>query len=326
VLLRELVHGLPRYTDPNVMVTETTGDDAGVYRLSRDLALVQTVDFFTPIVDDPFDYGQIAAANALSDVYAMGGRPSTAMNLVGVPTDKLPPAVFREILRGGAKMLAQAKCALVGGHTIRSPEPIYGVSVTGTVHPKRVLTNARARPGDLLVLTKPLGAGIITTALKRGLAEKSLLDLAVANMKRLNSAGAELAEQGLVRAATDVTGFGLMGHLASMCRASGVGAEINPSAVPVLADQVLELAAQGCIPGGSKSNYEAAAAIVRWEGVEPALAAVLTDAQTSGGLLLAVKPANLDVVRMVLRKSPTKLAAVVGKIVRSTSPFIIVKP
>ncbi|MGE5612192.1 MAG: selenide, water dikinase SelD [Bacillota bacterium] len=324
VLLRELLHGLPHHEDGNVLVAESTGDDAGIYRLRPDCALVQTVDFFTPIVDDPFDYGQIAAANAVSDVYAMGGRPLTAMNLVGMPTDRLPSSVIRRILRGGAAKLAEARCALVGGHTIRCPEPIYGISVTGTVHPRRITPNAAARPGDLLLLTKPLGTGIVTTALKRGLAPPRLARLAIASMKRLNVAGAELAERGLVRAATDITGFGLMGHLASLCRASHVSAEIDAAAVPIFSPQVLELVATGCVPGGSRTNRTAAEAIARWKKVDDVLRTVLTDAQTSGGLLLAVSPRKLDAVRHVLRLSPTPTAAVIGRVVSSRHSHIVV--
>src|SRR3954447_19920175 len=190
-------------------------DDAGVYRVGPGRALVQTVDFFTPIVDDPYAYGQIAAANSLSDVYAMGGRPLTAMNVLGVPADKVGPGVIARILRGGAAKVKEAGCALVGGHTIRNPEPVYALSVTGLVNPKRVMTNAAARPGDLLVLTKPLGTGVVTTGIKRGLVSPALEKKVVALMSRLNTPGADVAEAGLVKAATDITGFGLLGHLAS---------------------------------------------------------------------------------------------------------------
>src|SRR5216117_1639138 len=230
----QVLRQLPIVRDPNLLVGAAIADDAGVYRIDRDRALVQTVDFFTPIVDDPFVYGQIAAANALSDVYAMGGRPLTAMNLLGVPTDVVPLKVINTILRGGAAKVKEAKCVLVGGHTIRNPEPIYGLAVTGLVHPRRMITNAGARPGDLLVLTKPLGTGIITTGIKRGITPTRLARKAVAVMCELNTVGAELAERGLVRAGTDVTGFGLLGHLGSMCRASRVGAEIHARQLPVI--------------------------------------------------------------------------------------------
>ena len=197
-----------------------------MYRIDRNRALVQTTDFFTPIVDDPFAYGQIAAANAISDVYAMGGRPLTALNLMGVPAHLVPSRVVNQILRGGAAKIKEANCVLVGGHTIRNPEPIYGLAVTGMVSPRHMLTNSKARPGDVLILTKPLGTGIITTGIKRGLTDRSLARKVIVVMTKLNNIGAELAEEGLLRAAIDVTGFGLLGHLGAMCRASGVGAEI----------------------------------------------------------------------------------------------------
>src|SRR2546421_1973787 len=237
----QVLRQLPQVRDPNLLVGAATADDAGVYRIDPDRALVQTVDFFTPIVDHPYVYGQIAAANALSDVYAMGGRPITAMNLLGVPTEQVGPEIIAAILRGGAAKVKEAGCALVGGHTIRNPEPVYGLSVTGTVHPKRIMTNAAARPGDLLVLTKPLGTGVITTGIKRGLVSPALEKKVIAQMSRLNTPGADVAEAGLVKAATDVTGFGLLGHLASMCRASGVRAEIDAAKVPSIGAEVFDL-------------------------------------------------------------------------------------
>src|SRR5947209_8022837 len=191
----QVLRQLPQVRDPNLLVGAASADDAGVYRIDRDRALVQTVDFFTPIVDDPFVYGQIAAANAVSDIYAMGGRPLTALNLMGIPTEIVPPKVINAILRGGAAKIKEANCALVGGHTIRNPEPVYGLAVTGLVSPRHMMTNAAARPGDLLVLTKPLGTGIVTTGIKRDLASPSLAGKAINLMRQLNIAGAELAEQ-----------------------------------------------------------------------------------------------------------------------------------
>jgi selenide,water dikinase len=307
---------LPFTDDPNLLVGAATGDDAGVYRLRADLALVQTVDFFTPIVDDPFAYGQIAAANSLSDVYAMGGRPITAMNVMGVPTDLVQPEVIARILNGGAAKVKEAGCALVGGHTIKNPEPIYGLSVTGTVHPKRVMTNAAARPGDLLILTKPLGTGIATTGIKRGLASKQLEKKVIRQMARLNTAGTEVAERGLVKAATDVTGFGLLGHLDSMCRASGVDADIDVAAVPVISDEILALVAAGCVPGGSSSNLKTAEKSTDWGETDSTFQSILTDAQTSGGLLLCVPPKNLVKVLQVLKRHRTPCAVVIGRITR----------
>ncbi len=309
--------------DPRLLVGSDTADDAGVYQLSRDVALVQTVDFFTPIVDDPFTYGQIAAANSLSDVYAMGGRPLTAMNIMGVPTDVVTPGVIAKILRGGAMKTREAKCALVGGHTIRNPEPVYGLSVTGMVHPKQIIANANARPGDLLVLTKPLGTGIITTGIKRGICPPALAKAAIRSMSTLNTPGAELAERGLVRAGTDVTGFGLLGHLGSMCKSSGVDAEIEAGKLPVLGEGVWNLIAQDCIPGGTRQNLKTAEDFTDWaDGVTEAQKILLADAQTSGGLLLCVAAKNLDAVLKVLKKHKALCAVVIGRIVHAGKPKI----
>ncbi len=316
---------LPRAPhDPLLIVGSATADDAGVYRLpfARDRALVQTVDFFTPVVDDAATYGRIAATNALSDVYAMGGRPLTALALLGIPTDLVPVDIIAAILRGGAQVARAAKCALVGGHTIRNPEPIYGLSVTGLVDPRRVLTNAKARPGDLLVLTKPLGTGIATTALKREICPPALAKKAIALMTRLNTAGPALAEAGLVRAATDITGYGLLGHLASMCRASGVAAEIQIANVPAISPAVLALIEDNCVPGGTRQNLETANAITEWQAPDDARRLLLADAQTSGGLLLCVPPKKLEAILAVLRAHRTPVAAVIGRIVRSPQPGI----
>ncbi len=317
---------LPQLRDPNLLVGAATADDAGVYRLDRDRALVQTVDFFTPIVDDPFMYGQIAAANSLSDVYAMGGRPLTAMNILGVPTNLVPPRVIAEILRGGATKTKEARCVLVGGHTIRNPEPIYGLSVTGLVSPRRMITNAGARPGDLLVLTKPLGTGIITTGIKRNLTPPALAKRAIACMSRLNTPGAELAEKNLVKAGTDVTGFGLLGHLGSMCRASGVGAILHADQLPVIGRGVFDLIASDCIPGGSRENLRTARAFTQFDGVTEAHKFLLADAQTSGGLLLCIQPRHWSAVLKILDRHRTLSASVIGKIVRSSKPVIRVEP
>jgi selenide,water dikinase len=315
--LAQVLRRLPQVKDPNLLVGTNTADDAGVYRIDRERALVQTVDFFTPIVDDPFLYGQIAAANALSDVYAMGGRPLTAMNLLGVPADVVPAKVINAILRGGAVKTIEAKCALVGGHTIRNPEPIYGLSVTGIVSPRRMLTNANARPGDLLVLTKPLGTGIITTGIKRGITSAAVARKAVNIMRQLNVAGAELAERGLVRGATDITGYGLLGHLGSMCKASGVGAVIDANKLPVISDEVFALIAADCIPGGSRDNLKTANLFTKWKGVTDAQKILAADAQTSGGLLLCVRPHLLEKVLRILKKHRASCAAIIGQIVRS---------
>jgi selenide,water dikinase len=317
---------LPKIHDRRLLVGAHTADDAGVFRLDRRRALVQTTDFFTPIVDDPYAYGQIAAANAMSDVYAMGGRPLTALNLMGAPMDVVTTEMIAEILRGGALKVKEAGCVLVGGHTIRNPEPIYGLSVTGLVHPKRMLTNAAARAGDWLVLTKPLGTGILTTGIKRGLTSKRAERKAIAIMSRLNDVGATIAERGLCRAAVDVTGFGLLGHLEAMCRASEVGAEIFAGRLPLISDEVFALIDQDCIPGGSRDNLTHASKFSEWRRATLAQKTLLSDAQTSGGLLLCVAEKKLAAVMKILKHHRTPCAAVVGRIIKSRLPRIIVRP
>ncbi len=323
--LTEVLRQVPVRKDRNVLVGAATGDDAGVYRLDSQRALVQTTDFFTPIVDDPYGYGQIAATNALSDVYAMGGRPLTALNLVGIPTDVVPLETVNEIVRGGAEKIRQAKCVLIGGHTIKIPEPVFGYAVTGVVSPRKMLTNANARPGDSLVLTKPLGTGIITTGIKRGLTTPELERKAIDSMTHLNTAGADVAERGLVRAGVDITGFGLISHLGAMCASSKVGAEIDTASVPVIASEVFDLIAAGCIPGGSRDNLAYANEFTDWGGATHVQKTLLTDAQTSGGLLLCVPPKTEKAVIKQLEKSRTLCAAVIGRIVRSGTPRIRVR-
>ena len=306
---------LPFARDPNVIVGSDVADDAGVFRLDRHRALVQTVDFFTPIVDDPFSYGAIAAANALSDVFAMGGRPLTALNIVGIPEQTLPPTIVAKILRGGLAKAREVGCAVIGGHTIRAPEPLYGMAVTGIVDPTKMMTNANARPGNLLVLTKPLGTGIATTAIKRGVASRKLQKKVIALMSAVNSVGAELAERGLVRAATDITGFGLIGHLSSMCRASNVSADVDPTSVPMIDEEIVDLIARDCVPGGTRDNLAGANSVVDWKKTKASERILLADAQTSGGLLLCVPKRNLGKVLSRLRKAGTPSAAIIGKIV-----------
>jgi selenide,water dikinase len=313
--------------DRKVLVSSNTFDDAGVYRLDprspglrragRHRALVQTVDFFTPIVDDPFSYGQIAAANSLSDIFAMGGRPLTALNIIGFPPDLIRPRVISSILRGGLAKAAEVGCVIIGGHSIRNPEPIYGLAVTGLVDVRRITTNANARPGDLLVLTKPLGTGIATTAIKRGIASRALRRNVTALMSNINTVGAELAERRLVHAATDITGYGLIGHLVSLCRASRVSADINARDVPMISDEIGELIELGCLPEGSRQNLHATTVIADWGKTDETRRVLLTDAQTSGGLLLCVTETNLEKVLSVLRKAGSPSTAVIGKIVRS---------
>ncbi|NOT09128.1 MAG: selenide, water dikinase SelD [Gemmatimonadales bacterium] len=311
--LSEVLRHLPAVADSNVLVDAATRDDAAVYRLSADRALVATVDFFTPIVDDPPSWGAIAAANALSDVYAMGGKPLFALNLVGWPRGKVPFEVLGEVLQGAAEVTRRAGCLMLGGHSIDDPEPKFGLAVVGEVHPDRILTNAAGKPGDLLVLTKPLGTGIMTTARKRDLVSEAALGPAIASMTALNDGAARAALQAGVRAATDVTGFGLLGHLGNILQASGLGARIEVGKLPLI-EGALDLAANGAVPGGTKRNLEAARA--EWD---PALTEaerfLCCDAQTSGGLLLAVSPDRLDVLLGALRSEGTLARAVIGELV-----------
>jgi selenide,water dikinase len=311
---------IPMPTGPEVIVGPATADDAGVFRLGPDLAMVQTVDVFTPIVDDPFDWGRIAAVNALSDVYAMGGRPVAALNVVCWPRD-LGFELLGRVLDGASSVLSTAGCVVLGGHSIDDPEPKYGMAVTGLVHPDRILRNVGARPGDRLLLTKPLGSGIVTTAIKRGVALGSLQDAVTRLMAELNrAAGEALAQSGAVHALTDVTGFGLLGHAWGMAEGSGVGVRIRSQAVPVL-DGVVDLAAAGVVPGGSRANLE-------W--VEPHLVAdpdaalpliVLADAQTNGGLLAAVAPERSAGVLAALAAAGVR-AADIGEVLPGAPPHI----
>jgi selenide,water dikinase len=310
--LREVLRHLPSIDDARVLVDAATSDDAAVFQIAPDRALVATVDFFTPIVDSPANWGAIAAANALSDVYAMGGRPLFALNLVGWPRGKVPFEVLGQVMHGAAEVARQAGCLMLGGHSIDDPEPKFGLAVIGEVHPDRMFTNASARAGDLLVLTKPLGTGILTTALKRDLLSEPELDGAVRSMVALNDGAARAAAAHGVRCATDITGFGLLGHLGNILSASRVGARIDVARLPVLA-RALELAAAGCIPGGTQRNFEATNA--DWAAdVSEAERLLACDAQTSGGLLLAVAPERAQALVAALHAESTLAAAVIGEI------------
>ncbi|MBV8952561.1 MAG: selenide, water dikinase SelD [Solirubrobacterales bacterium] len=290
--LAPVLAALPRRSDTNVLVGFDTADDAGVYRLTDDLALVQTVDFFTPIVDDPFDFGRIAATNALSDVYAMGARPVSALNLVAFSLADLGEEVLSEILRGGAEVASDAGVAVLGGHSIDDREPKFGMAVTGVVHPDRVLTNRGGQPGDALVLTKPLGAGAVSTALKRGL-PAAPLTAAVEVMTTLNRDAAAAAQAAGAHALTDVTGFGLLGHLHELAHASGLAAEVRAAAVPAI-DGVLALLEdpeERAVAGGTRRNRAHAEQFTSFApGVPEARRWLVCDAMTSGGLLAAVAP------------------------------------
>jgi selenide, water dikinase len=290
-LLAPIVQALPRAADPNLLVGAETSDDAGVYRLRDDLALVQTADFFTPIVDNPYDFGRIAATNALSDVYAMGGRPVSVLNLVAWSVEDLGADMLGEVLRGGHDAVAAAGAVIVGGHTIDDPEPKYGLAVTGVVDPAHVITNAGARAGDALVLTKPVGAGAVTTSLKKGLASDEVVACAVEVMTELNEAAGRAAQRAGAHAMTDVTGFGLLGHLHELSLASGVAAVVQAAAVPAIEGAVELLADDRAVAGGSRNNRRYAEEFASFDdGVGEVIRRLLTDAMTSGGLLVAVDP------------------------------------
>jgi selenide,water dikinase len=310
-VLRRL-HGTEITRHPDLLIGIDGSDDAGVYRISDDLALVQTVDFFTPIVDDPVDWGRIAAANALSDVYAMGGTPLTALQLLSWPRDVLPWSTAADVIDGAVEVLTEANCTLVGGHSIDDSDPKFGFAITGTVHPDRMITNKAARPGDRLVLTKALGTGVISTAVKEGEAPSSSESAAITSMIRLNAAASAAAVTAGIRAGTDVTGFGLLGHLAEMLQASDVSATIDASALPVLPGAA-DIAAAGHVPGGTKRNYKAVKNAVDFGSTPAAIQTILTDAQTSGGLLLSVPETDLDgLVDAIIAGGD--IAAIIGQV------------
>jgi cysteine desulfurase len=292
--LEQVLRKLPKVDDEAVLVDASTSDDAAVYRLRPDLAVVQTVDFFTPIADDPFDFGAVSAANSLSDIYAMGARPLFALSVVGFPSRRLPLSVLERILEGAADVAREAGISIVGGHTVDDTEPKFGLAVTGVVHPDRVVRNSTARAGDELVLTKPIGTGILATAVKRGLADQPTARRLVSTMRRLNKAAAGAMEETGADACTDVTGFGLLGHLREMVAGSGLDADVEAGCVPVL-EPARDLAAADVVPGGTLDNLEHVSPFVDWS---PALSRVdrllLADAQTSGGLLIAVPPERIS--------------------------------
>lgn len=290
-----------------------TSDDAGVYRLSADTALVQTVDFITPVVNDPYDFGRIAAANSLSDVYAMGGRPLTALNVVCFPVKSMDKSVLKEILRGGLEKIHEAGAALVGGHSVEDPEIKYGLSVTGIVHPDRVLTNAGVRPGDALLLTKPLGTGILATAIKAGLASNEARVRAIETMATLNKKAAESMAAYPVNACTDVTGFGLLGHVLEMAQGSKAAISLISKNIPLL-PEVLDLVQMGLLPAGSFANRNFCSHLVRFrEAIDPLLLDILADAQTSGGLLISLPEKSALALLDDLRDKGVGDAAIIGR-------------
>ena len=308
---------LPMVEHPDLLVGSATGDDAAVYRLDDKTAIVVTVDFFTPITDDPYEFGSVAAANSLSDVYAMGGRPLVALNVVGFPA-ALAVEMLGDVLRGGHDKAAEANCLIVGGHTVDDNEPKYGLSVVGLVEPGRQVSNAGAQPGDILVLTKPIGTGIITTGCKADVAPPGSVETAVETMATLNRAASEAMMEVGVNACTDVTGFGLMGHLTTMMRSSGASAHIAMSSVPVLPG-VEELLAQGVAPGGTHRNQAGVESYVDWDAAltdDDRL--LLCDAQTSGGLLISVPEPGLTQLLSALESRGVATRAVVGSVNEGT--------
>lgn len=312
--LEQVLKSLPQVKDANVLVGTDTSDDAAVYRLTDDLALVQTLDFFTPIVDDPFPFGAIAAANALSDVYAMGAKPIFALNIVGFPDDALPMEVLELILKGAQSKAEEAGIPILGGHTIEDPEPKYGMVVSGLVHPEKMIKNKGAKIGEVLVLTKALGTGIISTGIKRGLVEENIAKRAIELMSALNKLPAELMEKYNVSACTDVTGFGLMGHLKEMVESSNVTAEINFEALPFI-ETVKELAAANIIPGGTYNNRDYVDAVVDFGKLSRTSQLLVCDAQTSGGLLVCLPPDQAELYVQDLHDLGMEDVTIIGSIV-----------
>ena len=322
--LAQVLRALPRIDDPNLLVSPERLDDAGVYKLRDDLAIVQTVDFFPPLVDDPFTFGQISAANSLSDVYAMGGTPVSCLNIVGFPDDKLPIEILVEILKGGSDKIVEAGAVLAGGHSVRDAEIKYGLSVTGTVDPRKVIANDTAKPGDKLVLTKPIGSGNLTTAFKKKKLSEEGLQQCIDVMRQLNRAGAEAMTAVGVSAATDITGFGLLGHANEMAAASGVTITLEAAAVPLM-DEVMHFARKKIFTRAVETNLASIAANLDRGAVEELLVRVLGEAQTSGGLLISVPADRTDALVAQLKERSTWCADVVGDVAPKRDRSIVLK-
>ncbi len=318
----QVLRNLPKQTDPNLLVGTDHFDDAGVYRLDETTALVLTLDFFPPLVDDPYQFGRIAAANSLSDVYAMGGRPISALNIVGFPDDELPIEILGEILKGGAERVTAAKAVTAGGHSVRDAEIKYGLSVTGIVHPEKIWTNDGARVGDVLVLSKPIGSGILTSAAKLGKIPVEQLQQAVDVMTDLNAGACEAAKQIGVKGVTDITGFGLVGHASEMADGSNLTIEIEANAVPLL-EQTLALAKKKMLTRAYISNIEALGDRFKATGVDQLLVNILADAQTSGGLLIAVAEEKADALVAALKKNKTQSSSIIGRCLPRTQQSVI---
>jgi selenide,water dikinase len=317
---------LPKSTpNPNLLVGIDTSDDAGVYKLTDDLAIIQTVDFFTPIVDDPYMFGQIAAANALSDVYAMGGQPLTVLNIVGFPIKKLDKQILADILRGAGDKVAEAGATLMGGHSIDDNEPKFGLAVTGVIHPSKVLANNNAKPGDKLILTKPIGVGIQTTAIKKDLLTPDQVKRVETVMATLNKAAAEVLDRYSAHACTDITGFGLLGHTSEVAVGSQVGIIVDAASVPVL-EGTMELAQQNIIPGGSKDNHKWISDRVTYaDHISQEMQYILTDAVTSGGLLISISADQAEALLKDLHAAGVTDAAIIGEVVEGPKGHIEVR-
>lgn len=300
-------------------------DDAGVYKISEELAIIQTVDFFTPIVDDPYWFGQIAAANALSDIYAMGGVPKTAMNLVGFPLKQMDISILRQIIQGGLDKLSEADVVLLGGHSVEDREMKYGLSVTGFIHPQKVVTKKKLKSGDRLVLTKPLGTGVINTAIKRGIASEAITKNISRMMAALNRTAAEVMMQFSVHACTDITGFGLLGHLAEMVEDSGMALRLDSSQIPIL-PEAIEYAKMGMMPGGTFKNKEFRLGMIEFSsGVDPLIRDILFDPQTSGGLMICVKREQADALVSKLIDEGVAASKIIGEVISSPVEKIFVE-
>lgn len=311
--LNEILRHLPREINPDVLVGIDTHDDGGVFRISENLAMVQTVDFFTPIVDDPYDFGQIAAANSLSDIYAMGGTPRTALNILGYPTAVVDTQTVARIILGGYEKAREAGVAILGGHSVKDPELKYGLAVTGFVSPGEILRNSTAQAGDALALTKPIGSGILTTALKNERLPEDILRIVAASMKQLNKAASEATKRHGAHACTDVTGYGLMGHLYEITEGSGLSARIESTRVPRF-PSALEFARNGNIPGGLKENRAFLTPHIRIApGIDEAMANLIHDPQTSGGLLIALPRERAEALVRDLKENSGIEAAIIGE-------------
>ena len=323
--MAQVLRQLPQPSHPNLMVGAEHFDDAGVYRLSESLALVQTLDFFPPLVDDPYLFGQIAATNSLSDIYAMGGEPLTALNIVGFPDDKLPTDVLGDILRGGHDKVVEAGAVIVGGHTVRDTEIKYGLSVTGRIDPARVVTNGGARPGDRLILTKPIGSGVLTTAAKLRKISNDDLAEAAAVMTELNAVGRDAMLAHGAHAATDITGFGLLGHANEMAQASGTTVHIRAGAVPIMKGTA-HWAQRGCLTRACQSNLAFYGSDLGADGVNEGLVRILADAQTSGGLLIAVPSEQGDALLAALREGRASCAVEIGGVLERGAHAVHLTP